>query len=410
MRTTNVFMRSIIPVLIIALSGCGLPALIHEQLLASVATPLATPTARQAPERLPTATPGASQPQAQSGPTVVDLAQLTDQQVEQAFDEAELLTIAVYEQVSPSVVYITSRVVTMGYFGPYPSEGSGSGFVIDQQGHIVTNYHVIEDADSIEVQLFDGAVASAQVVGIDPQNDLAVIFVDVPADKLKPVDMSFDGELRVGQRAIAIGNPFGLGWTLTSGVISSLGRPLQESSGETIFNVIQTDAAINPGNSGGPLLNSRGQLIGVNTAIQSGADNIGFAVPISTVKRIVPALIENGRYPHPSLGAVGYTVFPEFAARFDLPAERGLLIVRVSPDGAAESVGLRGASREVYLGRTPIYLGGDLVVAIDEHDIDGNETLLEVLQTRYRAGDEVIITYYRDGQKLQTSAVLSEQS
>jgi S1-C subfamily serine protease len=410
MRTKTALRWLAMLAVVIAAVGCGLPDLVERQLLSSVTPPPATATAVQAPTRLPTVTPSPSRPQVQVKPTVSDLAQVTDQQVEQAYDEAERLTIAVYEQVSPSVVYITSRMVTMGYFGAYPSEGSGSGFIIDQQGHIVTNNHVIDGADSIEVQLFDSTVASAEVVGVDPQNDLAVIKVDVLADKLQPVDMSFDGELRVGQRAIAIGNPFGLSWTLTSGVISSLGRPLQESNGETIFNVIQTDAAINPGNSGGPLLNSRGQLIGVNTAIQSGADNIGFAVPLSTVKRIVPALIENGRYPHPSLGAAGYTVFPEFAARFDLPAERGLLIVRVSANGTAERAGLRGASREVYLGRTPIYLGGDLIVGLDDFEIDSNETLLRVLETEMQVGDQVTITFYRDGRQLQTSAVLREQS
>jgi len=335
---------------------------------------------------------------------------LTDEELAKAFDDAERVTIEVYQRVSPSVVFITTRVITMSYFGPYPTEGSGSGFVIDKEGHIVTNNHVVEGAESIDVLLFDGTNVSATIVGTDPQNDLAVISVDVDPAKLQPVDMSFDGNLLVGQRAIAIGNPYGLSWTLTSGVISSLGRPLQEENGETVFNVIQTDAAINPGNSGGPLLNSRGQVIGVNTAIQSGAENIGFAVPISTVKRIIPALIANGHYPHASLGAAGYAIFPEFAERFDLPVDHGLLIVRVDPNGTAGQAGLRGSTRQTYVGNTAIYLGGDIIVRLNEYEIDSSETLLEVLETKFQVGDEVTITYYRDGQEMQASAVLREAS
>ncbi|MGI6376504.1 MAG: S1C family serine protease [Anaerolineae bacterium] len=402
---------AVIVLVLIALVGCALPLRLANSLATSVGEATAGQSAQQAPPTpspAPTRQPLLPAPQVETGQGAAP--SVTDEDSDQAFDVDELLTIEVYERVSPSVVYITSRVITMGYFGAYPSEGSGSGFVIDQQGHIVTNNHVVEGADSIEVLLFDGTNVAAAVVGVDPENDLAVLEVDVSSDKLMPVDTSFDGELRVGQRAIAIGNPFGLGWTLTTGVISSLGRPLQESNGLTVYNVIQTDAAINPGNSGGPLLNSRGQLIGVNTAIRSGADNIGFAVPISTVKRIVPELIANGRYPHPSIGAVGYSIFPEFADRFELPVDHGMLIVRVDADGAADAAGLRGATRQAYVGRTPIYLGGDIIVGLNEYHIDSNETLLEALETKMRVGDEVTITYYRDGQQQQATAVLGEQA
>ncbi len=405
---------SIIMLMLVMLAGCALPLQIANDLAASLGEVASAQSAERMPtptlSAAPTSTPRPLPEGAQGDASQKSALGLSDEQLEQAFDAAERLTIEVYERVSPSVVYITTRAITMGYFGAYPSEGSGSGFVIDREGHIVTNHHVIEGADSIQVSLFDGTNVSATVVGVDPENDLAVIQVAVDPDKLMPVDTSFDGELRVGQRAIAIGNPFGLGWTLTSGVISSLGRPLQESNGLTIYNVIQTDAAINPGNSGGPLLNSQGQLIGVNTAIRSGADNIGFAVPVSTVKRIVPELIANGRYPHPSIGAVGYSIFPEFAERFDLPVERGLLIVRVYSNGTADVAGLRGASREAYVGRTPIYLGGDIIARLNEYEIDSNETLLEVLETKMRVGDSVTITYYRDGQEQQVTAVLREQT
>lgn len=402
---------AVIVLVLIALVGCTLPLRLANSLATSVGEATTGQSAQQAPPTpspAPTRQPRLPAAQVEAGQGAAP--SVADEEGDQAFDADELLTIEVYERVSPSVVYITSRVITMGYFGAYPSEGSGSGFVIDQQGHIVTNNHVVEGADSIEVLLFDGTNIAATVVGVDPENDLAVLKVDVSSDKLMPVDTSFDGELRVGQRAIAIGNPFGLGWTLTTGVISSLGRPLQESNGLTVYNVIQTDAAINPGNSGGPLLNSRGQLIGVNTAIRSGADNIGFAVPISTVKRIVPELIVNGRYPHPSIGAVGYSIFPEFADRFELPVDHGMLIVRVDADGAADAAGLRGATRQAYVGRTPIYLGGDIIVGLNEYHIDSNETLLEVLETKMRVGDEVTLTYYRDGQQQQATAVLGEEA
>ncbi|HHX64290.1 MAG TPA: trypsin-like serine protease, partial [Chloroflexi bacterium] len=274
----------------------------REAVRRSAAIPTAPEATRQPIQApLPTVTPVAP---AFEDP-FVDLA-IADEDLDSLYDAVEASTIAVYNKVSPSVVHITSRVVTMDFFGGlYPSEGTGSGFVIDRRGHIVTNYHVIERADSIEVTLLDRTVVPAVVVGTDPFSDLAVLHVDVEPEKLYPVDMSFEGDLRVGQRAIAIGNPFGLDWTLTAGVISAVGRPLQISSERIIYDVVQTDAAINPGNSGGPLLNSRGQLIGVNTAIRSEADNIGFAIPLSTLRRVLPDLIETGRYRRPWLGIQG---------------------------------------------------------------------------------------------------------
>ncbi len=341
-------------------------------------------------------------------PTVQPLP--TSLREEEVFDVAEALIIEVYERVSPSVVHITSRVIAMDFFGTaFPREGTGSGFVIDKQGHIVTNNHVVENAETIEVTLLDKTIAKAEIVGVDPFNDLAVLRVDVDPNKLHPVDLSFDGELKVGQRAIAIGNPFGLDWTLTSGVVSSLGRPLQLSSDRIIFDVIQTDAAINPGNSGGPLLNSRGQLIGVNTAIRAGAENIGFAVPLSTVRRVVPELIENGRYPHPWLGVMGYRVFPELAGWLGLPTDSGVLIAQVAQGGPAAQGGLRGGSREVVLGNTRLLVGGDIIVEIDSVPIDGNAALREFLETRTRVGQEVVVKFYRDDEPRTTRVTLGER-
>ncbi len=387
-------------ILITVLAGCRLSvdglknqilALAPTTLPTSTPTPTRQTTWREAEARSATATP----------------LPMTEQEL---FDVAEALTIQVYEKASPSVVHITSRVITMGFFGPFPSEGTGSGFVIDKQGHIVTNNHVIDRAETIEVTLLDQTIVEAEVVGVDALNDLAVIRVDVHPDKLHPVDMSYSGELKVGQRAIAIGNPFGLDWTLTSGVISSLGRPLRVSSERIIYDVVQTDAAINPGNSGGPLLNSHGQLIGVNTAIRLGAENIGFAVPLSTVRRVVPELIENGRYRHPWLGAVGYSLSPEWSRRLDLPVEEGVLIARIYADSPAYEAGLRGARGEVTVGNQRILTGGDIIVQIDGVAIGSNAALYEFLETRTRVGQEVKVKFYRGTDLMNTQVTLAERT
>ena len=348
--------------------------------------------------------PSANVSRASASGALDSLDTATEREIEQLFDAVEALTIRVYEKVSPSVVHVTSRVTTMGFFGLYPSEGTGSGFIIHEEGLIVTNYHVIEGAEQIEVTLLDQTVAPAEVVGADPFNDLAVIRVEVDRSKLNPVDMSFEGELKVGQRAIAIGNPFGLDWTLTSGVISSLGRPLQLSADRVIYDVVQMDAAINPGNSGGPLLNSRGQLIGVNSAVRAGAENIGFAIPLSTLRRVLPDLIEAGRYLRPWLGITGYSLSPELSRRLNLSVERGVLIAQMYRGSPASQAGLRGATREVVLGNTRILVGGDIIVEIDGHPIDSYAALREFLETRTRVGDTVQVAFYR-GDELQTVGV-----
>jgi S1-C subfamily serine protease len=335
---------------------------------------------------------------------------LSLEQWEALLDAVDAMNVRVYEQVSPSVVHITSRVVARDFWGGgRPSDGTGSGFVIDREGHIVTNYHVIERAETIEVTLLDETMVEAQVVGVDPLSDLAVLRVDVDPDALHPVIMSASGEIKVGQRAIAIGNPFGLDWTMTIGVVSSVGRPLQLSDSRILYGVVQTDAAINPGNSGGPLLNARGELIGVNTAIRRGADNIAFAIPLSTVQRVVPELIANGRYARPWLAISGYSITPELAERLDLPIERGILIVRVQPGGPADRAGLRGAQREVVIGNSRLWVGGDLLVAIDGAPIADNAALAEYLETRTRVGQEVALTLYRDGQEITVQTILQER-
>lgn len=244
-------------------------------------------------------------PQATTTPVVVVATPTPLSDADMApIDIEEQLITNLYERVSPAVVHITAQIVTMDFFfGHTPSEGTGSGFVVDAVGHIVTNNHVIEGARSIEVTFSDETTAPAQVIGTDPFNDLALLMPAEVPPSVVPVELASSAELRVGQRAIAIGNPFGLEQTLTTGVISALGRPLQLDEGRFVFNVIQTDAAINPGNSGGPLLDSRGRVIGVNTAIRREAEGIGFAVPVDTLKRVMAALIEKAHILIPGWGS-----------------------------------------------------------------------------------------------------------
>jgi len=325
-------------------------------------------------------------------------------------DAEEQLIANVYERIAPAVVHITSRVTRLTFFfGPVPSEGTGSGFVLDKEGHIVTNYHVIENADSIEVLLSDETQVPATVVGVDPPNDLALLKIDVPPEQLFPVELGTSQALHVGQRAIAIGNPFGLDRTLTAGVISALGRPLQTGDDNVIFDVVQTDAAINPGNSGGPLLDSRGRVIGINTAIRQDAEGIGFAVPVDTLKRVLPPLKELGYYPHPWLGFVGYDITPRLAEALDLPVESGILVAQLYRDGPAAAAGLRGAQEEVVIGNRRILAGGDVVVGIDDRSIGEWDELHEYLELRTQVGDQVTLHVLREGQPLELELEVAEQ-
>jgi S1-C subfamily serine protease len=324
---------------------------------------------------------------------------LSERAMEPIDIEEELIT-NLYQRVSPAVVHVKARIVTMSFFfGPQASEGTGSGFVIDGRGRIVTNYHVIEDADSLSVTFADDTEVPAAIVGVDPLNDLAVLQPESVPPGVPAVELGSADELQVGQRAIAIGNPFGLDQTLTTGVISALGRPLETGDDNFIFNVIQTDAAINPGNSGGPLLDSRGRVIGVNTAIRQGAEGIGFAVPVDTLKRVVPALIENGSYPHPWLGLLGYSINPDLAQRLDLPVDEGVLVAQLYRQGPAAQSGVQGAAREAIIGNRRYLVGGDIIVAIDGAPIADWTEYLEFLELQTTVGDTVALTMLRDGRQ-----------
>ncbi|RME97927.1 MAG: 2-alkenal reductase, partial [Chloroflexi bacterium] len=276
-------------------------------------------------------------------------------------DAEELLLINIYERVNPSVVNIVITVENEDSVGSgqnlFPTQGQGSGFVFDTQGHIVTNNHVVADAEKIEVTFFDGTTLDAKFIGSDPDSDIAVIKVDAPPESLRPVTWGDSDTVRVGQRAVAIGNPFGLAGTLTSGIISALGRSLPTENGTfRIPEIIQTDAAINPGNSGGPLLNSEGEVIGVNTAIVPRRNSfggersflgVGFAVPANLAHRVVPSLIKEGKYQHPWIGFSGNTVTKEIAEAMDLPKAFGALVVEVISGSPADKAGLRSGTREV---------------------------------------------------------------
>ena len=362
----------------------------------------------QTPMLVPTFTPTAAAVGTMIGPelAVIDA---------EGLDVVERRVIDVYERVAPSVVSITTQVLRRGFFFEIPEEGAGSGFILDQTGHILTNYHVVDGAEEIDVSINDDYVVAATVVGVDPRNDIAVLKVEAPAEILVPVELGTSSALKVGQRAIAIGNPFGqFGRTLTIGVISALGRTMEGSDGRTITGIIQTDAAINRGNSGGPLLDSSGRVIGINTAIFSPTGTnvgVGFAVPVNTLKRLLPDLLALGRYRHPWLGVrYAYELKAALATSLDLSTTQGLLIVQLYQDSPLEQAGVRGAQQETIVGNQQVYVGGDILTAIDGNAVetlDGMETLLE---DNYTVGDQVTVTLIRDGQQVNLTVELIEES
>jgi S1-C subfamily serine protease len=331
-----------------------------------------------------------------------------------SLDPEEQNNINVYRKNIPSVVNITSRAVAFDFFyGLVPQEGQGSGFIIDKQGHILTNYHVIADARTIEVTLHNRRKYRATIVGTDPSHDLAVIQIQAP--DLIPEVLGDSKNLQVGQKVYAIGNPFGLSGTLTSGIVSSI-RPVQEPNGPKIEEAIQTDAAINPGNSGGPLLNYHGEVIGINTMILStvssvGAEGqsagIGFAIPINTAKAVLNDLVTLGRVRRPVLGISTIPITPELADQMGLAADYGLLIIDVVPGGPADRAGLHGGTERAYLGNYPIKLGGDLIVAIDGQQVQDEQDLSQVMND-HRAGDTVTVTIFRGKKQMDIKVTLGE--
>lgn len=347
---------------------------------------------RLLPPRGGTAAPAAGTPA--HGPAPGDLDELTPE---------ERVNVMVYERCNRGVVHITTKSVRAEtvFMIEVPTEGEGSGVVLDRQGHVLTNYHVIEGAREVQVTLSDGNSYPAREVGHDPVTDVAVLRIDASTESLHPITFGDSTRLRVGQRVLAIGNPFGLERTLTTGIISSLNRSLpSRTKARKIKHVIQIDAAINPGNSGGPLLDTRARMIGMNTAIASRSGEsagVGFAIPVNTIARIVPQLIRNGRVIRPEIGI----------ARV-YQTERGLLIATLTPGGPAERAGLRGPriirqrKRQgpfIYEHRTVDRSAADLIVGVDGRKIDNADDFLNVIETK-KPGDEVILNIIRDGREV----------
>jgi len=393
----------VVLILALALFGCSLPSALSR---------LATSTP---PTPLPTATPI---PPPTPAPTPVPPAEFPGTEQPSGISSFERSVIGVYESAGPGVVNIINKQVGYDFFmQPIPQEGTGSGFVYDREGHIVTNYHVIQGATELSVTMPDETVVTARVVGSDPSNDLAVIKVDLPADQLYPIPLGDSENLRVGQFVVAIGNPFGLERTLTTGVVSALGRVIESPNDRFIGEIIQTDAAINPGNSGGPLLDLSGRVIGVNTAILSASRSsagIGFAVPVSTVRRVVPELIAKGYFAHPWLGVRLLDVTPEWVeilrqAGMDVPVAEGVLLTEVIPGAPADKAGLRGGQRQVRVGNSLLPVGGDIITAIDGEPIASTQELTLFLDTHTRIGQTIQVTFIRDGQEMSLPATLTER-
>jgi S1-C subfamily serine protease len=334
--------------------------------------------------------------------------EITEAGSNEALDSDEQNNISVYHKNIGSVVNVTSKAVAFDFFyGLVPQEGQGSGFIIDKDGHVLTNYHVIADARQVEVTLHNRKKYRATIVGTDRSHDLAVIQIKAP--ELSPMVLGDSKNLQVGQKVYAIGNPFGLAGTLTSGIVSSI-RSVQEPNGINIDEAIQTDAAINPGNSGGPLLNSHGEVIGINTMIASSVGQnagIGFAIPINTAKAVLNDLLTLGRVRRPVLGVVTLAIGPDIADQLGLPADYGLLVQRVLPGGAAERAGLRGGTERAYMGNSPIMVGGDLIVAIDGQDVQDQQQLAQIMNN-HRAGDTVRVTVYRGKRRIDLNLTLGE--
>ena len=358
---------------------------------------------RGAPELGPAAAP----------PSAPEAASAFDEPAEAVLSAEEQVNIRVYEKAGPGVVNITSVVVEYDFFfSPYAQEGTGSGCVLDKQGHVLTNYHVIANAQALEVSLPDHTKYRAKLVGADPPNDLAVIrMVGAPSERLHPIPLGDSTKLKVGQKVLAIGNPYRLQNTLTVGIISSLGRTIRTGEGNLVENVIQTDAAINPGNSGGPLLYTMGEMIGINTAIFSpsgGNVGIGFAIPTTTIRRVVDDLIREGRVLRPWLGIEGYTINDDLASALDLPVNRGILVTRVYRGSSADRAGLRGASEIVVFYNERILAGGDVITEIDGKPVASMDDVRRVLEDK-RPGQTVTVTMYRGRARSQRPVTLTER-
>ena len=326
--------------------------------------------------------------------------------------EDESINVRIYRQASPAVANILTKATEYDFFmDPVPVEGAGSGFIIDPRGYILTNYHVVEGAQSIEVVLGDQSRHAAKYIGADQRNDVALIKIDPKGKQLAALKLGDSNALQVGQKVLAIGNPFGFQSTLTTGVISALGRTVQTSQTAFIDEAIQTDAAINRGNSGGPLIDTHGDVIGINTAIYTPSGTtagIGFAIPINTAKNIANDLITSGRVHRAYLGVVTFGLGGGLAEALDLPVQEGLLVETVEKGGPADAAGIHGGDRPVQAGLQKFYIGGDVMVAIDGQKV-ANQFDLNVILNHHRPGETVNVTVYRGGKKMEVPLKLGER-
>jgi S1-C subfamily serine protease len=347
-------------------------------------------------------------------PRTVEALRLPAATAAPTLDAEETENVSIYKQAAPSVANIVTRAVAYDFFyGAVPTEGAGSGFLIDTDGHILTNNHVIDGASTIEVTFggIDHTTYKASVLGADTRNDIALLKINLGSHKLVPLTLGDSSGLQVGQRVLAIGNPFGqFSSTLTTGVVSALGRTVQTSDRTFIDQAIQTDAAINRGNSGGPLLNSHGQVIGINSAIFSPTESettvgIGFAIPINTARRVAEDLITTGHVQMAVLGIQGRALWPELANALNLSTNQGVLIEQVASNGPAAQAGIRGGSRTILAGLQELRIGGDVLTAIDGTPVTNNSDLT-ILLNRHRPGDTVTATIIRDGKKMNIKVKL----
>lgn len=325
--------------------------------------------------------------------------------------DEDAVLIDLYQRLNPAVVSI---VVYARQGNLLTAQGQGSGFVYDAQGHIITNAHVVHGSDALEVDFWDGSILTAELIGEDLHSDLAVIKVDELPQGVTPIPLGDIEEVAVGQTVVAIGNPFGLGGTLTRGIISALGRNIPALTTFSIPQAIQTDAPINPGNSGGPLLNLKGEVIGVNAQIETGGTSrtnsgIGFAIPVSIVKRVVPDLIEKGKHPWPWLGVRGGSVTPALVKAMKLPVDKGAYIAEVISGGPASKAGLRGASDQQVVDGFPVETGGDVIIAVDGRPVASFDDILIYIALQAQPGQEVVLTIIRDGKQQEIRLVLEER-
>jgi putative serine protease PepD len=330
-----------------------------------------------------------------------------------ALTEDESINVRIYRQASPAVANILTKATEYDFFmDPVPVEGAGSGFVIDPRGYILTNYHVVEGAQSIEVVLGDQSRHPAKFIGADQRNDVALVKIDPKGKPLVALHLGDSGAIQVGQKVLAIGNPFGFQSTLTTGVISALGRTVQTSQSTFIEEAIQTDAAINRGNSGGPLINSRGEVIGINSAIYTPSGTtagIGFAIPINTAKSIANDLITDGRVHRAFLGVETISIVGGLAEALDLPVQEGLLVETVTKGGPAAAAGIHGGDRIAQAGMRRFYIGGDVIVGLDGQKV-ASQFDVNLVLNHHRPGDTINVSLYRGGKKMDIPVKLGERS